>query len=201
MIGIVVAQEEEARDLIEVLNLHHNWQNLHYGDNIILSISGVGMLNAAMATRFLLDEDDHMDKLINIGTCGGRSIQPNTIVSPRIIHNADMDLTAFGHDLYYNPGMSNNIMITGYEGLLDVPCYTTSKFNDKIISKYEQYIIDMELYGIAFACKSYHPYINLSAIKLVTDNSADTNDAKYTYEENLANNYKDFVKKIASMIS
>ena len=78
MIGVVVAMEKEAKYFVEKLD---NLQTLTFlgkkvyqgklkDKDITLIISGIGKVNSALSTQFLID-NYNIDYVLNYGTCGG----------------------------------------------------------------------------------------------------------------------------------
>lgn len=78
MIGIVVALEKEARGVIEnsgaVEKSTKNGKKIYYGTinntNFVLIISGIGKVNAAMSTQFIIDNFP-VEYILNFGSVGG----------------------------------------------------------------------------------------------------------------------------------
>lgn len=78
MIGIVIALNSEAASLLKrVENLKHiqladkTAYSCKISDNdVIIVISGIGKVNAALATQLLIDKYSP-DFIVNFGTCGG----------------------------------------------------------------------------------------------------------------------------------
>ena len=78
MIGAIVAMEKEAKYFIEKLsNLKittYLGKRVYQGEinnkEITLIISGIGKVNSAMSTQFLIDKYN-VDYVLNFGTCGG----------------------------------------------------------------------------------------------------------------------------------
>ena len=77
MIGAIVAMEKEAKYFIEKLDnlkvFRLLGKKVYQGElnnkKITLVISGIGKVNSAMSTQFLIDNYD-VDYVLNFGTCG-----------------------------------------------------------------------------------------------------------------------------------
>lgn len=78
MIGIVVALYSEANELLNKINDYEEFSlkdkrafkfNID-GKNVVLAISGIGKVSAALTTQLLIDLYSP-DFIINFGTCGG----------------------------------------------------------------------------------------------------------------------------------
>ena len=78
MVGIVVALKAEAQNIIETVGVVEkkakNGKTLYYGTienkNFVLIISGIGKVNAALATQFLIDNFP-IEYIVNFGSVGG----------------------------------------------------------------------------------------------------------------------------------
>ncbi len=72
MICIVTALFSEAEALIEYFKLKKSENKIfsvYTNDNICLVVSGIGKINAAVATTYIL-KNHKFDKIFNIGICG-----------------------------------------------------------------------------------------------------------------------------------
>ena len=77
MVGVIVAMEKEAKFFIEKLEnlkmLTLLGKKVYQGElnnkKITLIISGIGKVNSAMSTQFLID-NFNVDYVLNFGTCG-----------------------------------------------------------------------------------------------------------------------------------
>jgi nucleoside phosphorylase len=172
-LGLVVAMDVEAMQLIEKLNLKKFDEsnniyvsNGYFGkySSIILIITGIGMENSAIATQTLLLNYD-VDIILNFGYAGSNVLRIGTIVSPNKVYNSDFDLTVMGYEKYKIPNTQDLVLdeISQYE---NYPCYSANHF---IITsdENEPVIYDMELHGIAMACNRNN--IPLLSIKVITD--------------------------------
>jgi adenosylhomocysteine nucleosidase len=113
-IAIIGAMEEEVtilRDKIEgreetiIANCEFSTGRLNSADVILLK-SGIGKVNAAMATAILL-ERFRPDYVINTGSAGGFLSTLNVgdvVISNEVVHH-DVDVTAFGYEYGQVPGM------------------------------------------------------------------------------------------------
>lgn len=106
MIGIIGAMEQETRTLlgqmenIERKTVHHleYISGTIYGKEVVLTQSGIGKVNSALATAFLIDRYQP-SVVINTGSAGG--LQPNLTIGEVVIGKEvayhDVDATAFGY--------------------------------------------------------------------------------------------------------
>lgn len=78
MVGIVVALYSEASSLIEKIQNQKSFKiadkpaysGTLNGHNVVLAISGIGKVSAALTTQRIID-DFNPDFILNFGTCGG----------------------------------------------------------------------------------------------------------------------------------
>jgi adenosylhomocysteine nucleosidase len=113
-IAIIGAMEEEVhvlRDKLdnlkkeEVAGSEYN-VGTYEGKEVILLKSGIGKVNAAMATAILL-EKYQPDVVINTGSAGGLHTDLNVgdvVISTEVRHH-DVDVTAFNYEYGQVPGM------------------------------------------------------------------------------------------------
>lgn len=106
MIGIIGAMEEETRILLSAMEdikeekIHHlTYLQGKIGEKeVVLVQSGIGKVNSALATAFLIDRYQP-DLIINTGSAG--AIQPGLKVGDMVIASDlayhDVDATAFGY--------------------------------------------------------------------------------------------------------
>ncbi|MBA2873582.1 5'-methylthioadenosine/S-adenosylhomocysteine nucleosidase [Thermaerobacillus caldiproteolyticus] len=113
-IAIIGAMEEEVTILREkmedrtettIANCEFSTGRIH-GADVVLLKSGIGKVNAAMATAILLDRFQPQ-YVINTGSAGGFSAALNVgdiVISSEVVHH-DVDVTAFGYEYGQVPGM------------------------------------------------------------------------------------------------
>lgn len=113
-IGIIGAMDEEIEILLEnmtnieqitVANCQFHSGDLH-GKEVVLLKSGIGKVNAAMATTIMYERFSP-EYVINTGSAGGYSDElavGDIVVSTEVIHH-DVDATAFDYVYGQVPGM------------------------------------------------------------------------------------------------
>lgn len=106
-IGIIGAMEVEVELLREALQDRKNEMlygfTFHRGKignhEIVVSLSGIGKVSAAVATALLI-QNYNPDLLINTGTAGGlKDTKVYDIVLATEIRHHDVDVTAFGYEI------------------------------------------------------------------------------------------------------
>lgn len=116
-IGILAAMEEEVRLLVEQLKNKQQttianqsfYEGSIHGVNVVVVQSGIGKVNAAIATTLLID---HFSStfIINSGSAGGIGAQlkvGDLVVSSKLTYN-DADARAFGYEFGQIPQMPLN---------------------------------------------------------------------------------------------
>lgn len=113
-IGIIGAMDEEIELLkqkmtdiqeIEIANSYF-YQGYLEGKKIVLLLSGIGKVNAAMSST-ILHERFQPEKIINTGSAGGFAENldvGDVVVSTEVLHH-DVDATAFNYVYGQVPGM------------------------------------------------------------------------------------------------
>ena len=113
-IAIIGAMEEEVQVLrdkltdvkVEVIAGSEYNSGKYEGKEVVLLKSGIGKVNAAMATAILL-EKYQPDVVINTGSAGGLHTDLNVgdvVISTEVRHH-DVDVTAFNYEYGQVPGM------------------------------------------------------------------------------------------------
>lgn len=168
MVGLVFAMEEEARQVLkefsfEKVEMRGRTFYVESSDNhnkIIAIISGVGKVNAQIATSILISVG--CTRIINIGTCGSMSekFKPGDLVEPNLFFDGDFDLSSMDTTTK-DPALVNREMDLDNP----VPCYTYSTFiTDERASRG---IVDMEAYGVVAHARVFDTPVKV--IKIVSD--------------------------------
>lgn len=186
----------------------------------ILAKSGVGKVHAARLTQLMID-NFKLDFMINVGTAG--AINPNLkigdVLIGRTVVQHDFDITAFNHSKGYITGVGNDVKCDsslieklkqiinkmpevsynvklGIVATGDIFC-TEKYMKDKIRTKFDADVVDMECGAIAQVC--YLEEMPFIVIRTVSDTP--NGDNAKTFDENLqlasrraANILKEFLK-------
>ncbi|MDE6656420.1 MAG: 5'-methylthioadenosine/adenosylhomocysteine nucleosidase [Anaeroplasmataceae bacterium] len=113
MIGIIAAMEEEMTILREALDCSDAnvvcgisfYEGSIGNQDVVLCTSGVGKVNAAMATTILI-ESYECSFIINTGIAGGiTKVETKDIILGKELAYWDIDATAFGYAVGQVPGM------------------------------------------------------------------------------------------------
>lgn len=155
--GIVVATLHEAKIIIQTLNLKASNQkfDIYQNDRYILIISGIGRLNSAIATTYLLS-NYNIDICINIGIAGSKDKN----ISDMYLINKITDNT-LQKDFFPDILLKHNLKET------NITTYDTAVFNSKSINSG---LVDMECSSYFFASSKFLPPHKIMAIKIVSDN-------------------------------
>lgn len=113
-IGIIGAMDEEVQILKEKMNHFHEehlagsefYIGTLEGKEVVLLKSGIGKVNAAMATTLLI-QLFKPDYVVNTGSAGGfhRELKVGDIVISSELRYHDVDATVFGYEYGQVPGM------------------------------------------------------------------------------------------------
>lgn len=167
MTGIVFAMEEEAKQVLSLYKMNKVESHRTFyvpedvkKDNVMAIISGIGKVNAQVATSILIGLG--CDRIVNIGTCGctGDLYKPGDMVVPNQFFDGDFDLSMMDKTTK-DPAMVNAFWDHSYP----VKCYTYSTFvTDK---RAEDGIVDMEAYAVVAQARAFE--IPVTVIKIVSD--------------------------------
>lgn len=124
-IGIIGAMAEEIEDLKSRIGDYQVEEKAGFsfytgelnGESVVLLLSGIGKVNAAMGTTLLI-ERFHPDCIINTGSAGGFSSDlsiGDIVISTEVRHH-DVDATVFGYEYGQVPRMpaafiANSVLI------------------------------------------------------------------------------------------
>lgn len=113
-IGIIGAMQEEVSSLIADMNIKNRLSKASmifnegtiYDKDVVIVVSGIGKVNAAVCTQILVDEFN-VDAVINVGIAGGigADVQPGDIVVGTDLVEHDMNAVSFGYPLGQIPRM------------------------------------------------------------------------------------------------
>ena len=197
-IGIIVAMQEELEEILKIIKEKRKKEiyDITYiegkigENNIIITLSGIGKVNAARTTQILIDKLD-VECIINVGSAGALNSALNIgdiVIANKLIQH-DFDITAFNHDKGYITGVGDyiecdkdlvkrfeeiteNIETNDYKtttGIIasgDIFC-TEISMKDKIHSKFDAECVEME--GAAIAQVSYLCNIPFIVIRSISD--------------------------------
>lgn len=114
LVGIIGAMSEEVESLKKEMQVEQEYSQARmdyikgklWGKDVVVVVSGIGKVNAAVCTQILIDKFD-VDMVINVGVAGGigESIKPGDVVVGTKLIQHDMDATRFGYDLGQIPRM------------------------------------------------------------------------------------------------
>ena len=197
-IGIIVAMQEELEEILKIIEETNKKEiyDITYiegkvgENNIIITLSGIGKVNAARTTQILIDKLN-VECIINVGSAG--ALNPILNIGDIVIGNKliqhDFDITAFNHKKGYITGVgdylecnedlvkqfekiTNNIenkeykTITGIIASGDIFC-TEINMKNKIYSKFNAECVEME--GAAIAQVAYLCNIPFIVIRSIPD--------------------------------
>ncbi len=103
--------------------------------------TGIGKINAAMATQWLID-NYNVSEIINVGTAGGN---PNRVIAGRVYNIGKVV------DRDWNIPSTPRLEIVINDTVDSESCYTGDSFVTDWNNDYE--IVDMESFAIAHVCK------------------------------------------------
>ncbi|MDE1547918.1 5'-methylthioadenosine/adenosylhomocysteine nucleosidase [Jeotgalibaca caeni] len=106
MIGIIGAMEQETRSLLANMEdvVRESVHHLEYisgtisGQKVVLTQSGIGKVNSALATAFMIDRYQP-ELVINTGSAGGlkAGLKMGDVLVAHTVAYHDVDATAFGY--------------------------------------------------------------------------------------------------------
>ncbi|MEQ6375823.1 5'-methylthioadenosine/S-adenosylhomocysteine nucleosidase [Bacillaceae bacterium S4-13-56] len=113
-IGIIGAMEEEVKEILNFVEVKETKEvagclfhkGVLQGTEVVVLQSGIGKVNAAMATT-ILQERYHPKYVINTGSAGGfdPDLQVGDIIISNVVTHHDVDVTAFNYEYGQVPGM------------------------------------------------------------------------------------------------
>lgn len=186
-LGIVVAMDVEADPIIRSNNLTREEIHGFYfysAPNFVIIISGVGIINATLATYIMLN-DLNCTKVINYGVAGltGNLYHQRSIFSINKIYKRDVNFTALGYEPYHFPDKPSFIQLVTDTRLPILDCYTSDEYIGPQSLVPKNVLVDMEGYCVANVCERYG--IPCMIYKSISDNTCD-NDTQGQIDTHLA---------------
>ncbi len=207
-IGIIGAMDEEVQILKDKIGLYEKTViagsefytgTIDYQEVVILK-SGIGKVNAAMATTLLI-QLFKPDYVINTGSAGGfhQNLQVGDIVISKELRYHDVDATVFGYEYGQVPGMpaayfpDANLVQMAEESGKQVNVHVVTGLitsGDSFMSDEERvkevkelfpklYAAEMEATAIAQVCTQFEiPFVIIRSLSDIAGN-----DAKVSYDQ------------------
>lgn len=170
MIHFITALHCEARPIIERYGLKttgsHGRVALYRGDKATLAVSGVGILQSAIATTALkgVTETAESDLWMNIGVCGHRNLPiGEAILANRVSSRLHRE------SLYPRLLLKSPFVQSGIETVSE----PTSDYPDDDA-------VEMEAYGFFRACLHFTTLERVQAIKIVSDNANQNAEKRFS---------------------
>lgn len=206
MVGIILALDYEIdNSILKKLEYETlNNQKFYFNDDLVITFSGVGKVNATLAISNLIN-NFVIDEIYNIGSCGSanNNIEIKDVILINNSQYGDVDVSIDPkykiNQIPYEPKLftSNSKINKFLSSILEklninykvgdfatVDSFVTKqnflKFNE--IESSNILGIDMELVAIAQTC--YHYNLPFGAIKIVTDNIK-SNNSHDDFEKNV----------------
>ncbi len=200
MIGIVVALKAEAKGVIEktsaIEKTTKNGKKIYFGtvgnDDFVLIISGIGKVNAAFSTQYLLDNYP-VDYIVNFGSVGavlGKAETLNYYAVDKCCQY-DFDLSALDnvpvgyiqdYDRVYFTPKTDRLSFLPTAALASSDRFTEKASDIKTVSDLNCSLFDMEGGAIAQVCTANDiPYYIFKGITDVHGSGIEQN----TFYENL----------------
>lgn len=195
MVGLIFAMEEEAKQVLagysfekvtmrgRTFYVEHDTKD---HEKIVAIVSGIGKVNAQIATAILISIG--CSRLVNIGTCGctGQLYKPGDLVEPTVFFDGDFDLSMMDTTTK-DPAMVNTEVNVEENPQI---CYTYSTFvtDDRASNG----IVDMEAYGVVAQAKVFDTPVKV--LKVVSD-GGDVDEFD-TNVDSVITPHLDYIKKI-----
>jgi nucleoside phosphorylase len=191
MIGMVCALRWEANPIIRYFGLKKDRESkkldIYYNDDIMLVISGVGMVKSAVATAFLYskistDLQRKIVLLINIGICGSLNI--NKPLGKCFLANKISNVYSkkdFYPDILIKHKFEEATLIT----------YSVPVTQEDNIMPEEKALVDMEGAGFFEAGSIFLPSHKMVCLKVLSDKASPESVSPKLIEDIIEKNIKD----------
>ncbi|MBQ8178422.1 MAG: 5'-methylthioadenosine/adenosylhomocysteine nucleosidase [Clostridia bacterium] len=200
-IGLLVAMEKEARDIIAGLQsiYREEYKGKNFtigkcgGNEVVLALAGVGKVNAAYATTIMVEKYG-VDVVINTGIAGGvGKLKPLSALAVSRVCQHDSDTTALGDPIGLISGL-NKVYFDADKEIVDliaknadnaaVGCVATgdtfvadSCKAKNIAETFGAVACDMECGAVAQVC--YVAGVRFGALKVISDSAEDGAEMSY----------------------
>ncbi len=150
---IVSALKSEAKPIIDYLKLKEVNHQIFENFDTTLIISGIGKINSAIATTYILNRNRLIDTdtILNFGICGSTNYEKGKLLNINKIIDKCSDKV---------------IHLKNTDGVTII-CY------DKPQNNLQNTTVDMESYGFYKASKEFIKLENIKLIKVVSDRISD----------------------------
>lgn len=213
-LGIICALKSEAAPIVDTAVIRERAEEFKpvfsgtlFGTEFALIVSGVGKVNAAISTQYIIDRYKP-DALLNIGVTG--ALFTDTHIGELFyVKNAieyDFDLSAIDDvpcaqvDGFSSPliPVSEELKVLGMRAvtLASADKFSSSEENARIIRALGGELVDME--GAAIAHTAYMNKIKLYSVKSVSDFA--NNDAADEYPQNAKKAITSYVASLKKII-
>lgn len=200
MTGIVVALQNEAKNVIEKTSAVEKTakigKKIYFGsvgnNNFVLIISGIGKVNAAFSTQYLIDNYP-VDRIVNFGSVGAVRDKAETLKYYAVNKccQYDFDLSALDnvpvgfiqdYDRVYFTPETDRLSFLPTAALASSDRFTVKETDVKTVSDLNCSLVDMEGGAIAQVCTANDiPYYIFKGITDVVGNGTEQN----TFYDNL----------------
>ncbi|MGB9976800.1 5'-methylthioadenosine/adenosylhomocysteine nucleosidase [Thermovenabulum sp.] len=204
IIGIIGAMDREIKLLrdrmSDVKELRHLHLDFYFGEirqkEVVIVKSGVGKVNAALCTQFLIDKFSP-ERIICTGVAGGLLdfLKTGDVVVSKDLIQYDVDASVFGHEVGEIPNMGVKVF-NADEELVEKTLYTGKKIlkdnkiikgriltGDKfvnsrelveyLVNNFDGFCVEMEGAAIAHVCfLNQIPFVVIRSISDKADGSA-----------------------------
>ena len=165
MIFILTALKTEADPLIDYFKLQKKQGkpfSIYTNQNITLIISGIGNINASIATTYLLTKfgNSNNDKIYNIGICGSKN--PSDSIGELYTIKKIIDQA------------THKVIHLAIQSIIKQENITTYPTPQNNPNKVKTNLVDMESFGFYSSAKLFLPRENIIIIKIVSDKIDDT---------------------------
>ena len=154
LIYIIVAFKMEAKPLIDYFKLQKQEDKnflIYQNDKIKLIVSGVGKINSAIATTYILQNSTKDSIVFNIGLCAGQKVGNIYLINEVVDYNTNIKKKLhidFEHNF-------KTMTLTTF----DVP-----------VSSWHKTLVDMEGIGFYLSASKFINTNKIFIIKIVSDN-------------------------------
>lgn len=217
MVGLIIAERDEAKNLIKSLKakiLEFNGIRYYVGSindkQVVMCFSGMGKANAASAAMNMIT-NFNVKLIFNIGLCGSckQGIAPGSVLVADNIQYYDVDLTSLDYPLNQIPGelvkfsvkqnyvdFLKSINIGSIVGTIATgDTFVTIANIEAFPTLAQKEIVGFEMEACAIAQICYKTKTDFACVKIVSDNLLFDSDSKKLYRDNL----KDLPKQIESI--
>jgi len=188
IVCLCTALPAESRPLIEQFQLRLRQTRglrCYYGESVYLVETGIGKLKSASAVAAVLQSNDLIDALINVGIAGGAAELGNRFIAGTVVDNASGEA--------WHPHLPSTRV------LKDTPTSIVHTLDKPSADYQADVVFDMEASGVFTAASNYLDNSRIQCLKTISDNH--TSDFSKLKKEDVSDLVGNCLQQVTALVN